>query len=122
MEYYLENQSEHNMLLKIKLWMRLTMKPVQINGRLNSRADSWKIHNYKEQVQKGNSQKILESGIKKLRGKPDSKRKKCPTVSNRPESLNSIIAQKYPLDLVKRKRAVILVRDISLEIIHITEG
>lgn len=60
MGYYFEIQLEYIMLLKIKLWMRLFMKFVQINGRLNFRVVFWKIYNYEEQIQKGNFQKRLE--------------------------------------------------------------
>ena len=41
------------------------------------------------------------------------------TVSDKPKNFNSIIAKKHPLYLVKRKRAVIFMIGISLEIIHI---
>ena len=112
-------------MLEIKLWMRFLMKPVQINRRLSSRADSQKIHNYKKnrlEKEFSKKKKILGSNIKKLQQTRLKIKQKYSTVSDRPKNFSSIIVKKHPLYLVKLKRAIIFMRGISLEIIHIREG
>lgn len=62
------------MLLKIKLWMRLSKKPVQINKRLN-----WQtLRNYTviRNRYRRDSQKRIGNGIQKLGDIPESNGKK----------------------------------------------